>query len=103
MVGLGILTSLVDGVSFGSMRIRHFYRVNGRTCFTTEFHGSVFYHWMYIMPVSYTHLVLRTYQVQDTILSVELLIQQESLTENRLVPNTALRDQKTLNKLSAHQ
>lgn len=49
MVGLGILTSLVDGVSFGSMRIRHFYRVNGRTCFTTEFHGSVFYHWMYIM------------------------------------------------------
>lgn len=24
MVGLGILTSLVDGVSFGSMRIRHF-------------------------------------------------------------------------------
>ena len=44
-----------------------------------------------------------TYQVQDTILSVELLIQQESLTENRLVPNTALRDQKTLNKLSAHQ
>ena len=49
MVGLGILTSLVDGVSFGSIRIRHFYRVNGRTCFTTEFHGSVFYHWMYIM------------------------------------------------------
>ena len=49
MVGLGILTSLVDGVSFGSMRIRHFYRVNGRTCFTTEFHVSVFYHWMYIM------------------------------------------------------
>lgn len=49
MVGLGVLTSLVDGVSFGSMRIRHFYRVNGRTCFTTEFHGSVFYHWMYIM------------------------------------------------------
>lgn len=49
MVGLGILTSLVDGVSFGSMRIRHFYRVNGRTCFTTEFYGSVFYHWMYIM------------------------------------------------------
>ena len=49
MVGLGILTSLVDGVSFGSMRIRHFYRVNGRTCFTTEFHGSVFYHCMYIM------------------------------------------------------
>ena len=49
MVGLGILTSLVDGISFGSMRIRHFYRVNGRTCFTTEFHGSVFYHWMYIM------------------------------------------------------
>lgn len=49
MVGLGILTSLVDGVSFGSMRIRHFYRVNGRTCFTTEFHGSVFYHWLYIM------------------------------------------------------
>lgn len=52
MVGLGILTSLVDGVSFGSMRIRHFYRVNGRTCFTTEFHGSVFYHWMYIMLLS---------------------------------------------------
>lgn len=49
MVGLGILTSLVDGVSFGSIRIRHFYRINGRTCFTTEFHGSVFYHWMYIM------------------------------------------------------
>ena len=49
MAGLGILTSIVDGLSFGSMQIRHFYRVNGRTCFTTEFHGIVFYHWMYIL------------------------------------------------------
>ena len=46
MVGLGILTSLVDGVSFGSMRIRHFYSDNGRTCFTTKYHGSELYHWM---------------------------------------------------------
>ena len=49
MAGLGILTSIVDGLSFGSMQIRHFYRINGRTCFTTEFHGIVFYHWMYIL------------------------------------------------------
>ena len=38
-----------------------------------------------------------TYQVQDTTLSEVLLIQQELLTEDRLVPNTELRDQKLEN------
>ena len=40
---------------------------------------------------------LRTCQVQDTTSFVEHLIQQELLREDRLVLNTALRDQKTLN------
>ena len=40
--------------------------------------------------------VLRTYQVQDITSSVVHLIQQVLLTENRLVLNTALRDQRLL-------
>ena len=44
-----------------------------------------------------------TYQVQDTISSEVHLIQQVLLRDVRPVLNTALRDQKTLNKLSAHQ
>ena len=43
---------------------------------------------------------LRTYLVQDTTSSEVLLIQQVSLTENRLVPNTELRDLKLKNNLS---
>ena len=39
-----------------------------------------------------------TYQVPDTTSSVVHLIQLVSLTENRLVPNTALRDQRLLSK-----
>ena len=42
-------------------------------------------------------VVLRTCQVQDITSSVVHLILQESLTESRLVPNTALRDQRLLN------
>ena len=41
-------------------------------------------------------VVLRTYQVQDITSSVVHLIQQVLLTENRLVLNTALRDQRLL-------
>ena len=40
---------------------------------------------------------LRTYLVQDTTSSEVLLIPQVSLTENRLVPNTELRDLKLKN------
>ena len=43
---------------------------------------------------------LRTYLVQDTTSSEVLLIPQVSLTENRLVPNTELRDLKLKNNLS---
>ena len=39
---------------------------------------------------------LKTYQVQDTTSFVEHLIQQVLLREDRLVPNTVLRDRKTL-------
>ena len=49
MVGLGNTDISGGWCFFWKYAIRHFYRVNGRTCFTTEFHGSVFYHWMYIM------------------------------------------------------
>jgi hypothetical protein len=42
---------------------------------------------------------LRIFQVPDIILSVVLWIQQELLTESRLVPNMELRDRKLPNKL----
>ena len=41
-------------------------------------------------------VVLKTYQVQDTISFVEHLIQQVLQKDVRLVLNTELRDQKTL-------
>ena len=41
---------------------------------------------------------VKTFQEQDTTSSEEHLIQQVLLREDRLVLNTALRDQKTLNK-----
>ena len=44
--------------------------------------------------------VLKTYLVQDTISSEVLLIPQVSLTENRLVPNTELKDLK--NKMKSY-
>ena len=44
-------------------------------------------------------VVLKTYQVQDIISFVEHLIQQVLLRDVRLVLNTELRDQKTLNKI----
>ena len=43
---------------------------------------------------------LRTYLVQDTTSSEVLLIPQVSLTENRLVPNTELKDLK--NKMKSY-
>ena len=43
-------------------------------------------------------VVLKTYQVQDTISFVEHLIQQVLQRDVRLVLNTELKDQKTQNK-----
>lgn len=58
LVIIGIITGMLDVIFFGTASIHDFYQVNGRLCYTTNYHWSVIYHFLFILSLFIYHFVI---------------------------------------------
>ncbi len=58
LMTVGVITGILDVILFAASPIRDFYIVNGRTCYTTNYHWSVVYHFMFVLSIFVYHFVI---------------------------------------------